>query len=258
MPPPFTNLFGLSLMTYTLLLGLGLLVSAAWVLARRGPEDGYGATADVLLAALVFGVIGARAGHVLLYWPHFSSQPDAIPQLASGGLNWHAGLVGALLGVWLVGRLRGVSYGPLLTAAAPTLALLSAMSWWGCGAAACAYGAEVQTLADYPGWLVWEARDAFGLNAPRYAVQPLGSALSLVALMIVLSSTARWRFSLALILLGGLHFALGFIRDDAIMVWAGLRADQWLDLGVILLGLLISINWRRPAIPEAGYAAAEP
>jgi len=73
--------------------------------------------------------------------------------------------------------------------------------------AACAYGAEVGTLANYPSWLVTESADIYGTVAPRLNVPQAGILLAIPVLLLVALLTWRgWlsglRLWIAIILYG--------------------------------------------------------
>lgn len=193
------------------------------------------AAADLALAGLAGAVIGGRALHVLLNWDYFNAHFNEALSLYAGGLNWH----GALAGVWVYARFRP-SDPKLLDALALILPVLALAAWAGCGAVGCGYGAEVPTLADYPAFAVSESRDVYGILAPRWNTPLFGMALAALVGLIMLICTGRgWltgrRFWLALALLSGGMFALGFLRGDAAAHGFGLRADQLLDLGILAI-----------------------
>lgn len=253
MPDPFVTLGRFTLPTYTMLLALGVLASTgALALAYRWRYGrAVGPLVDACLGGLVLGVLLARAGHVLLHRYYFEIHPDEIMQLSAGGLDWHGALAGGLLGFALVGRWRGLDPRLLFDWLALVIPVLGLLAWWGCGAAHCAYGAEVGTLADYPGWLVWEAADVYNIRAPRYATQPLGMALSAALLLFVLLLVWRgWlrrrRLGLAVLILALGMFALGSLRGDYNPSAGPLRADQALDLLVAVGGLALLVFAPRP------------
>ena len=76
---------------------------ALWTAAQQQPtRDGI----DDLLVYVAFGVIiGGRLGHVLIYDPGFYLEhPIEIVKTWRGGMAFHGGLVGALIGMWLFAR----------------------------------------------------------------------------------------------------------------------------------------------------------
>lgn len=242
---PYTTLGPLTLPTFTLLLALAVAAAAAISLYRAPVRAG---AADCGLAALAGAAVGARAAHVLLNLDYFAGAPAEALRFSAGGLNWHGAVVGGLAGLWLAARWRRVDAAALLDRLALALPLLVFAVWWGCLGAACGYGAEVDTLAHYPAWMVAELRDVYGLPAPRYNTQVFGMALGAALLPVMALVTRRgWlrgrRFWLALALVSAGMFAIGFARADYTPAIAGLRADQWLDL--VLLALA---GWRLLAV----------
>ncbi len=87
--------------------------------------------ADILLGALVGGIVGAKLYYVILYWSRTVADPLGM-LFSRGGLVWYGGLLGGILGVsWMLRRRRV----PILQAAdagAPALALGYAVGRIGC------------------------------------------------------------------------------------------------------------------------------
>jgi phosphatidylglycerol:prolipoprotein diacylglycerol transferase len=202
---------------------------------------------DCLLIALVFGVVGARAGHVMLHWDYFATHTDEILDLRAGGLDWHGALLLATPAALIMARWRRVSWSALSDALALGLPFAAVAVWQGCAAASCGYGAEVRTLADHPLWLVAELPDIYGTLAPRYNLPPLGTALAAALLALLGALTLfDWlrggRLGLAVLLYSLAMFALGALRGEGVPTWFGMRADQALDLltAAAGVGLLVA------------------
>ncbi|NDJ59955.1 MAG: prolipoprotein diacylglyceryl transferase [Chloroflexi bacterium] len=242
---PFTIPVFSAMLAGALALGLG-----SGVYRLRG-QTSAGRAIDAYLAALIGGLIGARAGHVLLHWPYFAAHPDEIIRLNAGGLDPHGALIGGLIGFGIMVRWRGIPAADrrrVLDAAAPALALIALAGWIGCVAAGCGYGAEVATLAAVPPPIAAELPDRFGIGAPRYNTQIFGAGLALVALGALALLDRRdpppgARFWLTVALLYAGLFVVGFLRGDSVPLIfgldAGLRADQALNL--LLMG---GSGWR--------------
>ncbi|MBI5667405.1 MAG: prolipoprotein diacylglyceryl transferase [Chloroflexi bacterium] len=248
MPTLYTTIGPWTLQTFTLLIALAVVVSAM-IGVYRMAAGGHslpraGAAADAYLGALIGGVVLARLGHVLLSWDYFGSNLNEIVQLELGGLNWHGAVLGGLIGLHLASRLRRVEVRHLLDALTLGLPLIGLAGWWGCMASACGYGLELPTLYGHPAFAVTESPDIFGIVAPRYNTQLFGLLLSMTMLgLAVLLVGCGWlrcrRFWLILALLSAGMFMIGFYRGDAVTIVAGLRLDQWFDLGLLAVG-----GWR--------------
>lgn len=227
---------------YTAWLAGGILLALAVIAWRAYQHDPAGVLRwlDVGIAAVVAGVIGARALHVALEWSYFADRTDEIDQLWLGGLAWHGALVAGVPAAIPMARLRRVPLRPWTDAAALAWPLGMMAAWRGCRSAGCGYGYEVQTLAGRPGWLVEELPDVYGLVAPRLDVQSAGIVLGGALFVLALILTWRgWLPGLRLWLiwaLAGLGLALiGFFRADPAPLIADHRADQVFDLVLLLV-----------------------
>ncbi len=257
MPHPFTLIGPIHTHTYTLLLGVGLFVTIVYASTayRFRFATPIGHVVDVCLAGLIGGVFLARVFHVVLNWTYFAVHPGEIRFIEAGGLNWHGAVIGGLLAMSIMARLRKINLNALLHYITVVLPIMVFLVWWGCGANHCAFGTEVDNLSRYPAWLAWERHDINNIILPRYATQPLGMLLGFGLLVLNLFSWLIWRRSLSfwlmLILLSLGLFVIGFLRSDHSQQLMRLRLDQWLDLMMVILGLYMAAksrgsgyNWR--------------
>ena len=134
--PVMVSIGPLAIRWYALAYVIGLL--AGWglarMLARRDALWGGRARPspdqldDLLVYAALGVVFGGRLGYVLFYnLPFFLQNPGEIIQVWKGGMSFHGGLAGAMLGVWLFARkyaLPVLSVADLTSAVAPLGLLL--------------------------------------------------------------------------------------------------------------------------------------
>jgi phosphatidylglycerol:prolipoprotein diacylglycerol transferase len=234
MPELYYEISGITLRSYTLFLTLAAFAGVAGLILRHRLLA-IGALVDVGLGALIGALALARLGHVALNWNYFGARADEILRLEGGGMNWHGAVIGGLIGLSLVARWRRFNINELLDSAALVIPLAALAGWYGCLAWACGYGAEVDTLARYPAFAVSEARDVYGILAPRYNTQIWGVILAVALLSLFFALVWRdqlrgLRFWVMLLLLSAGMFMIGFARGDAVIHVAGLRLDQWFDL----------------------------
>lgn len=245
MPTLYTTIGPWTFPTFNLFLGLAVLVSAGIGLRRTSHP---GMIANLYLVALAGAVVGAHLFHVLLNWDYFADALNEATMISLGGLDWHGAVLGGIVGLYLalkiqhfVGTRRALSvteipsFPALLDSLTPALPLIGLAGWWGCLAASCGYGAEVDNLSHYPAFAVAETADVYGIVVPRYNTQIFGLILSaLVLLFVALLFWRGWlryrRFWLTLAFLSVGMFVIGFFRGDHTLMLAGLRGDQLLDL----------------------------
>jgi prolipoprotein diacylglyceryltransferase len=215
---------------------LAICLGMAW----SAPREQRARVADALLVGLLTALVVGRALHVVVHWAYFQDHTGEIAQLGAGGLSWQGAAWGALLGCGAAAWWRGVRWAGFFTGLALAAPLIGGAAWIGCQQALCGHGAEVSTLAEYPAWLVTEARDRFGLYAPRYNTHLLGAGAMLSVGLIMLSARRRLPppalLGLSLSAVAICSLLLGFLRGDSVPFVGGLRADQWLDLAVALTG----------------------
>lgn len=259
---PFINLGLFSVRTFTALIGGAVLIGVIALVGtiRRSPSSAarreramlHGL--DAALLGVLGGVTGARLLHVLLNLAYFNDHFAEAFSLRAGGLSWHGAVYGGLLGIWLACRWRKHPLQPVTDVLALVLPPGMMAAWAGCWASACAYGAEVWTLADHPAWAVSERADIFGVVLPRYNVQLfgvwLGAGLLALAALLTLTGWLRgYRLGLILALAGAGMFGLGYFRGDgaAFLPWPDLTWDQVLDLSLIVFSILALVTyWRTP------------
>ena len=235
---PILGRFGPNLLySYTVLLGLGILAGlgvTAWR-ARRTPLPGW---FDAALAGLIGGLLGGRAGFVVMQWAYFAERPSAIWRIWQGGYTYHGALLGGLLGLWLWTRWHQRSFAAYADLLAPGMALGSAFGWSACWFQGCAYGLET-TL----GPLARAAPDEYGIFAVRYATQWLGTAWALLVFALSWLTAHHWRvgqlFWFTLGLLSAGYAALSFWRGDPLPQIQTVRLDTLINSSLVLISLFM-------------------
>ncbi len=243
--------------TFTLYLSLAVLGGMA--LATVGSRAPRRPVVDAGIGALVGGYVFGRLLYTALNPNVFTANPLRLLWDGPGGLDWHGAYLGALLGAWAVrawyerrdpdGRFTG---SPLQTLGIIALPLVALAGWRGCAQVGCLYGAEVETLAYYPRWLVTEGRDIYGIVAPRYDTHRFGGLLAWG--LLVWAGVMWWRgrptarafWAMSAAWCAGM-FGIGFFRADYTPSLPLLRADQWLDLLLLAWTLVMLVRSGRPA-----------
>lgn len=95
---------------------------------RIWPHDRVG---DIVIFALVFGIIGAKIFDNLENWDRFIADPIA-NLIAPSGLTFYGGLICATIAILIYARKKGIGILHLVDAAAPALMIAYAIGRMGC------------------------------------------------------------------------------------------------------------------------------
>ncbi len=247
---PELHLGPLTLQTFGIAFGLGF-VAAGLVLARRfreldrPPDWAY----EMVFAALVGGLVGARLNYIFQNWDKVSN--DLLGNLFSGsGLVWLGGVVGGAIGVLLwAWRKRWLSLTLLDTASIP-LALGYAIGRIGC---------QLSGDGDYGKHtdLPWGMSYPHGTVPTTDTVHPTPVyetlAMGLVALLLwQLRDRLRpgLLFALWLVLSGLERLLVEFIRRNE-PVALGLTTPQLISIGMMIVGGVWLARARTPRLAPA-------
>jgi phosphatidylglycerol:prolipoprotein diacylglycerol transferase len=86
---------------YGILISAGILASALVAEKLLDSKKDKEKLWTVGLVAVVCGVIGARAYHVINYWIYYAQAPVKILEVWRGGLGIWGAIIGGVIGVWL-------------------------------------------------------------------------------------------------------------------------------------------------------------
>jgi prolipoprotein diacylglyceryl transferase len=252
--------------TYALCLLAGMIVATIWTskrLTKRGAEPGIGL--DFALAAIVVGIIGARAYHVLThlndyFGPGINSW--SVFYIWEGGIAIFGAIIGGSIGILIASRVTGLRFWSFADALIPGLLLAQALGRFGNYFNHELYG-QPTTL---PWGLVIEKSNAafpVGLPAgtlfhPTFLYEMLWNLLG-IAIILLLERQYQLRWGKV----AGLYFVwygigrLWFesIRIDPSDIIFGLRSNVWGAIIAIVVGFVILIvqTRRHPGIEPSVY-----
>jgi phosphatidylglycerol:prolipoprotein diacylglycerol transferase len=241
----------LTLQTFGLCFAAAFIVSGAIVGARLKelgkPVDwAY----EMAFAALVGGILGARAHWLLENWDEASE--DVLGNIFSGsGLVWFGGLIGGTLGVIIWARWRGYLNLGLLDLAAPALAAGYAVGRIGC---------QLSGDGDYG--QAWDGPWAMAYpdgtvpTTEEVHPTPVYETLTMTGVAFVLwrlrnRLTGGLLFALYLVLAGLERFLVEFIRRNE-DVALGLTQAQLFSVAMVIAGAVwLAVGLRRPPAEPA-------
>ncbi|MDD2956127.1 MAG: prolipoprotein diacylglyceryl transferase [Oscillospiraceae bacterium] len=126
------SIFGKPIYWYGVIIAVGFLLAVLYTM-RRVKEFGLDSdrVIDVLLGAVITGMIGARIYYVIFSWDMYRENPIDALKIWNGGIAIYGGVIGALLGGWLFCRLRKVKFLPMCDLCVAGLMLAQGIGRWG-------------------------------------------------------------------------------------------------------------------------------
>ena len=233
MPDPIAfTIFGFEIRWYALLMCIAIIVGLFITIqkakkAQIKTEYVY----DIFIAIIPLAVIGARIYYVLFNWDFFSIYKSEIFAIWNGGLAIHGGIIGGLIGLWIVCKYRKLSMLQMMDILTPSLILGQAIGRWGNYFNMEAYGGET-TLP----WAitVYEAGKGYIQVHPTFLYESLWNLLVFFILIFIIDrkkkyygETVCWYFILYSV---GRYFIEG-LRTDSLYFY-GLRAAQLVSIGL--------------------------
>lgn len=102
----------------------------AYLTAKRLPNARGQATGALMLDALLWGLVAARIGYIIAWWPEYAAAPWSMIAIGDQGFLWWTGALAALLLVLWRTRMQRSLRAPLLVGLCAGLVF-----WWGASAA---------------------------------------------------------------------------------------------------------------------------
>lgn len=234
---------------------------AAWVIWRVSRRWELDLTADDIMSIVIgvaFGVIiGARLFYVVFYGAgYYLEHPLEIFALNQGGMSFHGGLVGAVVGGSIVCRMYHISI--------PTVCDLGVIGApWGLFFGRCANFVNGELWGKETS-LPWGVMFPTGGNVYRHPSQLYEAVLEGLVMFCVLYALSRRRparpqgtfMGTFLVLYGVFRFLIEFVRvPDAQLgyLFGPITMGQCLSLPLVVLGVAVLVVSRRLARPQVGH-----
>lgn len=126
------QIFGLQIAWYGIIIASAMLIGSIMMM-KVGKKYGYKENdiLDIVLVALPLAIVFARLYYVAFEWDFYSANPNKILAFRDGGLAIHGGVIGGLLGGFIVCRVKKLNFGDLADMASMPLILGQAIGRWG-------------------------------------------------------------------------------------------------------------------------------
>jgi prolipoprotein diacylglyceryltransferase len=230
---------------YSLLVGMGASLAILRVV-QNVPRWQAGRWANTSLWVLLSSLIGARVAFVLSYWGYFQKHFFEAIRLWKGGFSWFGAILGGLICLFAISRIRHTSFAKLADGLVPMIPPLAVTIWMGCWAWGIAYGplAPPHSFWGIPTW------DESGLSARRLPLQLLAAFAILVYCFWLEASNNNFKKKgqkAALMMLGLSANLLVFmpLRVDPALHWLGIRLDVWAAIVFFIPSLMVYLIVRR-------------
>ena len=123
MHPYLFNIGDFTVGTFGVCMVAGFLIS--WILLKteiKRRDLKKGIDVDMLLGAMVGGIVGAKGWYIVEHWDKFVTDPSAY-LFTGGGLVWYGGLIFGFLGAVIALKIHKQKIGPYADSIAPSLAI---------------------------------------------------------------------------------------------------------------------------------------
>jgi phosphatidylglycerol:prolipoprotein diacylglycerol transferase len=278
MIPVLFHIGPLSVYSYGMMMALGFL-AADYVITlecrRRGIVTEY--ASSIVVWAAILGISSARVLDILNNFSSYLADPKSMI-LSGSGFVWYGGLLGGILGAYLVSRYYNIGFLKTTDMCAPALAIGQAIGRLGCqlsGDGDWGLPSRLPWAMAYPRAIVgWNSQTVLKLDAHGQLVSgffpgvrvhpaPIYETLLYTGVFVIL-----WRlrgkgladgrlFFLYLMLAGAARFMVEFVRINP-RVFIGLSEAQLIAIAMIIFGsvvwLLVGARHERVAAKQAIHA----
>jgi phosphatidylglycerol:prolipoprotein diacylglycerol transferase len=253
--------------------GYGLMLMVAflmggWLIARQLREKGLREdyAADIVAAAVIGGIIGAKLWYVAL-----TRDPAAL--FSRGGLVWYGGFIGGAVAVILNGWRLRVPLRWTMQLTAPALAAAYALGRVGCFLVNDDYGRPtnlpwaVKFPQGLPPSTAGNLKQLFGVPVPPgidpstvLAVHPT-QLYEVAAMLIVFAILWRlrrsdrpvgWLFGLYLVFAGIERFLVEIVRAKDDRLLGPFTLAQLTSVILVIIGIMLMSRWRQDPSPAPG------
>ena len=246
----------------------GVIIAAGVILAlilanREGkrldlPKDTF---TDLLMWAVPFALIGARAYYVIFEWDAYKHNPVKVFAIWEGGIAIHGALIGAVATAVVFARLKGLSFWKLADIAAPSVLLGQAIGRWGNFMNQEAHGGPVtrEFLEGLmlPDFIINQMYIDGTYYHPTFLYESLWSLAGVIVLLLLRRVNLR-RGEMFLTYVIWYSFGRFFVeglRTDSLMLGdTSIRMAQVVSIAAIVVAVLLIIIRRQRGYANKRYA----
>jgi len=126
------SVFGFEIAYYGVLVVIGMM-SGLFIMSHEAKRLGENTEKywDMGIIMLVAGVVGARIFYITFSWQYYKDNLLSMFNLRNGGLAIYGGIIGAVIAVYIYGRIQKISFPRMLDCIAPGLLIGQVIGRWG-------------------------------------------------------------------------------------------------------------------------------
>lgn len=126
------EIFGVGIAWYGIIIGLAMMIGVG-LLIKIGKRYGYQENdiLDLAMVVLPFAIVFARLYYVAFEWEHYRGDLSRILAFREGGLAIHGGILGGLLGGYIVCKVKKLNFLDLADMVSMPLILGQGIGRWG-------------------------------------------------------------------------------------------------------------------------------
>lgn len=201
---------------------------------------------DLALAILPLAIVGARLYFCIFYGVDSFGEIFAI---WNGGMAIYGGVIGGIIGVFIVSKVKKIPFLDLCDIAAPCLILGQCLGRWGNFVNQEAYGYATESLQFFPFSVFIEncnqavcSCGGRGWHMATFFYESFWNAIGVVVLLIILNKIKIRGITTAsyFVYYGIGRSIIEGMRTDSLM-FLGLRVSQWLSIALIILGVVMIV-----------------
>ena len=255
------TVFGKSVYWYGIFIGLAVVLGVLMAMkeAKRTGQspDMY---VDFIIYALIFAIIGARLYYVIFSWDFYSAHPEKIFALREGGLAIYGGIIGGVITLLVVSKVKKIPAPVLLDLAGMGVIIGQCIGRWGNFMNREAHGAVTEAF------LKMGLQDAAGVVTyyhPTFLYESVWNLIGFIGLHLF---SKKRKFDGEVFLLYVAWYGLGRawiegLRTDSLYLFStGIRVSQLVAIVSFLAaaGILAWVLLKKKPAPDALYVNRKP
>ncbi|MBM7560492.1 prolipoprotein diacylglyceryl transferase [Fusibacter tunisiensis] len=233
------EIFGVGIAWYGIIIASAMMIGTL-ILMKIGKKYGYKENdiLDLVMVILPTAIVFARLYYVAFEWDYYSQNLMKVVAFREGGLAIHGGIIGGLIGGYVVCRVKKLNFPDLADMVSMPLILGQAIGRWGNFINQEAHGGPT----DLPWGIMVDGVKVH----PTFLYESLWNLVTFVILVVTFKKRRFYgeHFIKYLILYSIGRFYVEGLRTDSLML-GDFRIAQLFSLASIVLGILAIVGIRK-------------